>query len=148
MTEMTPFCLSSPSIPIYPNMFASTDKRVKKLTDTAQAALETSTKKRKSNADSIGTSGPKRAKANPLSGNSKERTTEPLSPSPELALPKPGMQSRRTVVRTEEEEAALYDDAIEISDKSSNNDLDDEQHGLLPEEESTEDELSERNLHI
>jgi len=46
------------------------------------------------------------------------------------------------------EEAALSDDAIEISDKSSNNDLDDEQRELSPKEESTEDELSELNLQI
>ena len=126
-------------------MFPSTDKRIKKLTDKAKAALETSINKRKSNADSAGTSSPKRAKANPLSGTSKERTTEPSSPSPET-LPKPGVQSHQTFVSMEE--AALSDDAIEISDKSSNNDLDDEQRELSPEEESAEDELSELNLQI
>lgn len=140
MTEITSF-VCRPRC-----MFPSTDKRVKKLTDKAKAALETSINKRKSNADSAGTSSPKRAKANPLSGTSKERTTEPHSPSPE-ALPKPGVQSRQTFVPTEEE-AVLSDDAIEISDKSSNNDLDDEQCELLPEEESAEDELSELNLQI
>jgi hypothetical protein len=126
-------------------MFETAAKRVTKMTEKAKAALQTSSKKRKNDTSSIsgGPNEPKKAKPNPLSGNSKDRSTEPLSPSPPtsdvIQVPKPQVvQSHRAIIRTEEEEAAMYEDAIDISNQGSS-DGDEPLH----EEESAKDELSE-----
>jgi hypothetical protein len=117
-------------------MFGSTSKRITKLTDKAKAALEGSSKKQKNDASSMtSTSEPKKAKPNQISGNSKDRDTEPLSPSPSA------------------EDVPTKEAAIEISDtdQSSNdgvnnadNDNEDEPSDT-DKEESPEDELSELN---
>jgi ABC-type uncharacterized transport system involved in gliding motility auxiliary subunit len=123
------------------DIFEMAEKRVTKMTEKARAALQTPSKKRKNNTSSInGPSEPKKAKPNPLSRNSKDRATEPLSPSPPTdVIPKPrAMQSRRAIVQTEEEEAAMYEDAIEISNQSGS-----DGNEPLDKEESAEDELSE-----
>jgi len=124
----------------------ATAKRVTKMTEKAQAALETSGKKRKNDASSTsGASGPtsskaKKARSNQISGNSTDRTTEPLSPS---LTP---TQSHQTIDRTEEEEAARYEDATNISDQSDGDgdgDGEGDGEGEALAEESAEDELSE-----
>ncbi|KAG0691654.1 hypothetical protein DFH29DRAFT_883977 [Suillus ampliporus] len=132
-------------------MFGSTSKRITKLTDKAKAALEGSSKKQKNDASSMtSTSEPKKAKPNRISGSSKDRDTELLSPSPPAEdVPTKPTQSCKSVIRMEEEEAAMYEDAIEISDtnQSSNDGVDNADNDNKDElsdtdkEESPEDEL-------
>jgi hypothetical protein len=131
-------------------MFRSTSKQITKLTDKAKAALEGSGKKRKNDASSMtSTSEPKKAKPNQISRNSKDRDTEPLSPSPSAEdIPTKPTQSHKSVVRTEEEEAAIE---ISDTDQSSNNGVNNTNNNNEDEpsdtdkEESPEDELSELN---
>ncbi|KAG2741721.1 hypothetical protein P692DRAFT_20822084 [Suillus brevipes Sb2] len=127
-------------------MFGSMSKQITKLTDKAKAALEGSSKKQKNDASSMtSTSEPKKAKPNQISGNSKDRDTEPLSPSLSAEdIPTKPTQSHKSVVRTEEEEAAIE---ISDTDQSSNNSVNNTNNNNKDEpsdtnkEESPEDEL-------
>ncbi|KAG2035039.1 hypothetical protein BDR03DRAFT_983973 [Suillus americanus] len=98
-------------------MFGSTNKRITKLTDKAKAALEDS--------------------------NKKHRDTEPLLS--EEDVPTKPTQSHKSVVQTEEEEAAMYEDAIEISDADNKNE---DGPSNTDKEESPKDDLSALNQFV
>lgn len=149
-------------LPIMQLTFAATAKRVIKMTGKAKAALEektirTSSKKRKtdSNSGDSGNTNPKKAKKTLLPGNTptdgagttdedepvdKNRPviaslTASLSPRPESVL------SRRAVVRTEEEENALYKDKDNADTDNDNTVLSADNEA----DETAEDELSKCN---
>ncbi|KAG1779915.1 hypothetical protein EV702DRAFT_1043301 [Suillus placidus] len=124
------------------NLLSKTAKRVTKLTDKARAAIEekldgASTKKRKNHTsgDSTAAIKFKKAKATQPDGSGDRPSSEDITPPPQLA---PVPVVHRAIVRTEEEEAALYDDV--------NDDNDAERRSSSPDVESVADELSMSTL--
>ncbi|KAG1775913.1 hypothetical protein EV702DRAFT_1046562 [Suillus placidus] len=118
------------------DLFSKTSKRVTKLTDKAKAALEDKvdslvSKKRKNDISDASAAPDNTKKAKP---------TQPSGSTNNVTPPSLPMTACRAVVCTEEEEAAMYDDAIVIGDDIE------EPRALSPEVESAEDELSTRTI--
>jgi hypothetical protein len=137
------------------NIFTTAAKRVTKLTDKAKAALEDKleaagpSKKRKISDANLGISAvsnnPKKAKQTPRTGTGPKDKPVSDSDLDEAALSPPGTAADprkicRAVVRTEEEEAALYDEAIVINDESEKSESEAGDQTSGP--ESAEDERS------
>ena len=110
-----------------PNIFTAAAKRVTKLTDKAKAALEerleASGPSKKRMIDANGASAvsnkSKKAKQNPPADISKDRPVAEASPPPsDVRTAAEPHKIRRVIVRTEEEEEALYNNAIVIDDMS------------------------------
>ncbi|KAG2335774.1 hypothetical protein BDR05DRAFT_953832 [Suillus weaverae] len=110
-----------------PNIFTAAAKQVTKLMDKAKAALEerleASGPSKKCRIDANGTSAVsnnlKKAKQNPPTDISKDRLVAKASPPPsDVRTAAEPHKIRCVIVRTEEEEEALYDNAIVIDDTS------------------------------
>lgn len=141
-----------------PNIFTAAAKRVTKLTDKAKAALEERLEatgpSRKRKIDAKGASAvsnsSKKAKQNlptdtskdrPVVGASKDRPVAEASPSPpDVGTAAEPRKICRAIVRTEEEEEALYDNAIVIDDESEKSGSEAGNEASSP--ESAEDERS------
>ncbi|KAG1867707.1 hypothetical protein F4604DRAFT_1927497 [Suillus subluteus] len=152
---LTPYSLHTMQL----NLLSKTAKRVTKLTDKAKAAIKekldgASTEKRKNHTsgESMVAIKSKNAKATPPDGSGDGPSLEEITPPPQLAPVPPALVVCRAIVRTEEEEAALYNDVIDIDA----DDDDAERQPSSPDVKSVEsaaDELSmstlvQANLHI
>ncbi|KAG1742795.1 uncharacterized protein EDB91DRAFT_1081416 [Suillus paluster] len=145
-----------------PNIFTTAARRVTKLTDKAKAALEERleatgpSKKRKIDAKgaSVVSKNSKKAKQNPptdiskdrpVIGTSKDRpVAEASSPPPDVGTAVELRAIRRAIVRTEEEEKALYDNAIVIDEESEKSGCEAGNEASGP--ESAEDERTTERL--
>jgi hypothetical protein len=138
------------------NIFSTTAKRVTKMTSKAKAAIEEKatgpSKKRKpdGNNDKWMTSQLKKAKTHQAAGtdtpSSSLTAASTSSAVPIMSPTLPVASSRRAVVRTEEEEDALYaDDTIDIGSEGKPSTSEGEGE-LEREDETAEDQLSTFNV--